>query len=225
MLTKTEKSRRPTETESVNTSSVKEQLLHNFRNSKEYRHAFVEEKVRTSLAAQIKTIREQRGLSQPELAEAMGKSQSWVSRLEDPNQAPPTIPSLLKAAETFDVDLDIRFVRFSELLNRVESMTSESFEVPSFGDELASMAEEMLLRSQGDLGTTPETLRQRQQQAIQELFESGLKNKQEERRGIEASIIPIGNRVPQGATAELAPRPKVRIVSGAALAATPATPA
>lgn len=131
----------PTQGESSSIpSSVSEQLLENFKSSREYRHAFVEEKTQTSIAAQIKAIREERGLTQPEFAKAMGKSQSWVSRLEDPNQPPPTIPSLLAVAETFDVDLDVSFGRFSELLRRLENMTPESFEVPSFDEELKSGA-------------------------------------------------------------------------------------
>ena len=43
-------------------------------------------------------------------------------------------------AEAFDVDLDIRFAKFSDLLPRLGSMTPLSFEVPSFEDELASGA-------------------------------------------------------------------------------------
>ena len=62
---KTEELPAKTEAESKNTSSVKDQLLHNFKTSKDYRHAFVEEKVRTSIAAQIKAIREQRILRRP----------------------------------------------------------------------------------------------------------------------------------------------------------------
>jgi transcriptional regulator with XRE-family HTH domain len=117
-------------------SSVKSQLLDSFKTSKEYRHAFVEEKVRTQLAVQIKTIREQQKISRPTFAALMQKANSWVFRLEDPNQPPPTISTLLQVAEAFDVDLDISFKRFSDLLHRIERMTPESFEVPSFEEEL-----------------------------------------------------------------------------------------
>jgi transcriptional regulator with XRE-family HTH domain len=119
-----------------NTYSVKRQLLDNFTNSKEYRHAFVEEKVRTQLAIQIKTIREQRPLTRPEFAALLEKAPSWVFRLEDPNQPPPTISTLLQVAEAFDVDLEISFKSFSSLLKRLEHMTPESFEVPSFEEEI-----------------------------------------------------------------------------------------
>jgi transcriptional regulator with XRE-family HTH domain len=131
---------KPMQGESSSTSSVSDQLLENFKGSREYRHAFVEEKTRTSIAAQIKAIRERHRLKQPEFAKALSKSQSWVSRLEDPNQPAPTIPSLLAVAEAFDVDLEIRFGKFSELLGRLEALTPEALEVPSFEEELKSGA-------------------------------------------------------------------------------------
>src|SRR5258708_23987554 len=127
---------RQTQVGSHHTSSVKNEILENLKSSKEYRHAFVEEKVRTQLAIQTKTIREQRGMSRPTFEKLMRKVNSWVFRLEDPNQSPPTIPTLLKEAEAFDVDLEISFRPFSHLLNRLEHMTAESFAVPSFDDEV-----------------------------------------------------------------------------------------
>lgn len=117
-------------------SSAKADLLHNLAASRDYRRSFIEEKVRTQLAIQVKTIREQRNMSRPTFASLLGKAASWVFRLEDPNQAPPTIPSLINVADALDVDLDIRFRPFSELLNQIEAMSSESFKVDSFDEEL-----------------------------------------------------------------------------------------
>lgn len=150
MQTETDNLLKETDVELQHTSSVPMQLLDNFRSSEEYRHAFVEEKVRTTVASQIHALRTTRGMTQPEFAQLLGKSQSWVSRLEDPNQPPPTIPSLLQVAEAFDVDLEIRFERFSSLLRRLDTMTPESLEVPSFKEELASGALEAC-RQQDDL--------------------------------------------------------------------------
>ena len=116
-------------------SSVGNQILENFKTSKEYRHAFVEEKVRTWIAGQIKAIREHQGIKRPELARMMGKSPSWVFRLEDANQPPPTISTLLQVAEAYDVDLDIRFTPFSALINDLDRISPNSFTVPSFSEE------------------------------------------------------------------------------------------
>jgi transcriptional regulator with XRE-family HTH domain len=140
MQTETEKSLPETAAVFENTSSVRDQLLDNFIASKVYRHAFVEEKVRTGIAAQIKVIRERRGMKRPEFASLMGKAPSWVFRLEDPNQTPPTIPTLLQVAEAFDVDLNISFESFSQLLDCLDGMTPESFEVPSFNEEMEADA-------------------------------------------------------------------------------------
>jgi hypothetical protein len=144
MLEKMHSSLNETSLESNPTSSLKAQLLYNLKNSKEYRSAFVEEKVRTQLAVQIKTIREQRQMGRTIFAVLLGKVYSWVFRLEDPNQAPPTIPSLLNVADVFDVDLQIKFRRFSDLLNEIEHMEPESFRVPSFEDEVKNGAFDVL---------------------------------------------------------------------------------
>lgn len=114
---------------------IKLELRRSFETGIEYRHAFVEEKIRTGMAAQIKAIREDRGMTQQEFAKAISKSQSWVSRLEDHNQPTPTIPALLLVAKAFDVDLDVRLVPFSELLNRLSRLTPKSLTVASFEDD------------------------------------------------------------------------------------------
>ena len=134
-----------TDAASVSTSSVREQLIESLKTSKEYRHSFVEEKIRTGLAAQIKAIREQRdgGLTQTRFAEMLGKSQSWVARLEDPNEAPPTLSTLLQVAYAFDVDLEVRFAPFSELVDWlsgaphwIPGLSSETLAVEDFQHDL-----------------------------------------------------------------------------------------
>ena len=120
---------------SANTSSLRTQLLHSLATGVEYRHAFVEEKIRTGIAVQVKAIREQRQKNQAEFAKMLNKSQSWVSRLEDPNKAIPTIPTLLLLAKVFDVDLDVRFSPFSRMLHQLSRLTPEGFQVPSFDEE------------------------------------------------------------------------------------------
>jgi transcriptional regulator with XRE-family HTH domain len=130
-----DKSLLPIENEYANTSLLRAHLLHSLATGVEYRHAFIEEKIRTGLAIQVKAIREQRKLNQTAFAKKLRKSQSWVSRLEDPNQPIPTIPTLLILAKEFDVDLDVRFVPFSEMLNRLSLLTPRAHEVPSFEND------------------------------------------------------------------------------------------
>ena len=77
--------------EFANTSSIKAQVLDGLKASKEYRHAFSEESIRTRIAAQIKALQDAREWDYKKFADAIDKKVSWVYRLEDPNAAPPTI--------------------------------------------------------------------------------------------------------------------------------------
>ena len=120
--------------------SLRQQLLHSFQASKEYRHSFIEESIRIGLAAQIRAIREERQLDPKAFAEQLGKKVAWIYRLEDPNAAVPTVPSLLDVARTFDVDLQVRFRPFSERLEELNNLSEESFCVPGFDHELSEGA-------------------------------------------------------------------------------------
>jgi transcriptional regulator with XRE-family HTH domain len=71
--------------------------------SKPYRQAYVAEHVRTGIAYQIRSLRAQRGWSQKRLAEEMGKPQSVVSRLEDPDYGKLSVQTILEGAAVFDV--------------------------------------------------------------------------------------------------------------------------
>lgn len=126
----------PIEVESASTNSIREQLYQSLSASGAYRNAFVEEKIRTGLTAQIKAMRESRRMDYKKFAGELGKSIAWTYRLEDPNESTPTIPSLLAVAKAFDVDLRVEFGRFSRLLKRLENLDGESFDIPSFDKEV-----------------------------------------------------------------------------------------
>ena len=144
----TETSFLPTGAESESTSSTRQQLLQSFRTSKEYRHAFVEEAIRTGLAAQTRAIREMRKMAPKTFAEKLNRKVSWIYRLEDPNAPAPTIASLLEEAKAFDVDLQVRFRPFSERLDELSKLSEKSFGVPSFDEELSlKRAAEALVES------------------------------------------------------------------------------
>ena len=73
----------PIQTESAPTILAK-QLLESWKDP-EYRAEFVRERVRSSVALQIRALREQRnGMTQKQLGDAIGKAQTWISVLEDP---------------------------------------------------------------------------------------------------------------------------------------------
>lgn len=118
-----ERSYSQTRTEFANTNSTKARMLMGaLKTSHEYRQAFVEEALQTRITAQIRALRNKHGLDYKGFADRIDKSVSWTYRLEDPNAAPPTIPTLLRIANKFDIGLDVRFrsfsvrLRFSELI-------------------------------------------------------------------------------------------------------------
>jgi ribosome-binding protein aMBF1 (putative translation factor) len=67
------------------------------------------------LAMEIHGLREKRGLSQRELAERLGTTQSAIARLEAGNVSP-SLPTLDKVAEALGVELVVSFV---DLDNRI----------------------------------------------------------------------------------------------------------
>jgi ribosome-binding protein aMBF1 (putative translation factor) len=65
------------------------------------------------LAMEIHALREKRGLSQRELAERLGTTQSAIARLEAGNVSP-SLPTLDKVAAALDVELVVSFVDLSD---------------------------------------------------------------------------------------------------------------
>jgi transcriptional regulator with XRE-family HTH domain len=111
---------------------------------KEYRDAYVEEKVSTSLPFQIRALREQpeRQWSQAELGKRAGMRQNAISRLEDAESGTPSISTLLRLAHAFDVALLIKFVPFRKLLSEFADLSTEALQVNSFDKDVDALAEE-----------------------------------------------------------------------------------
>ncbi len=101
--------------------------------SKEYRESYVENHVRRWLAAQIRILREQEGRNwtQKNLAAKLGKPQSAVSRLEDPDYGKMTVSTLLELAAAFDVALAVRFVDFPCFVEMTRDLSRSAGEVSS----------------------------------------------------------------------------------------------
>lgn len=125
----------------MNMNSAREQLRDEFRN-KEYRDAFVAEHIYGRLPAKIFALREARGLSQRELGDKIGVAQTWVSKLEDPNYGKLTLSTLLRIASAFDVGIEVDFVPFSKVLDDAVGLSSESWKVASFAEDLGAKKSE-----------------------------------------------------------------------------------
>jgi transcriptional regulator with XRE-family HTH domain len=101
----------------------------------EYRYAYVEDFLNTSVATQIRVIREQRGLTQEELAQKIGTKQAGISRLENVNYSAWKTETLRKIARALKVRLKITFETFGSLVDEAEAFSRENLERPTFEDD------------------------------------------------------------------------------------------
>ena len=117
------------------TTSVRRQLFESIKD-RGYRSAFVQERVRSSVALQIRALREQRNkITQRQLGHALGMAQTWVSKLENPEYGKMSVATLLRLAEAFNTDLEIKFRPFSTTIDTLSTQGPEYFRVPGFEEE------------------------------------------------------------------------------------------
>lgn len=102
---------------------------------KEYRHAYADECLNTMIATQIKVLREQRGMTQKQLADATGMGQPRIPLLEDATYENWTVNTLKRFAKAFDVALSVKFETFSRLISDFENLSRESLERPAFAND------------------------------------------------------------------------------------------
>jgi len=102
----------------------------------EFRHAYMEATVHQDIAWQIKINRENREITQAELAKIIGTRQSAISRIEDSEYEGRTIPTLIKIAHAFGCALRVKLIPYSTLAKEVKYTSEEDFSVNSFEDEI-----------------------------------------------------------------------------------------
>src|SRR5712692_5991842 len=83
-----------------------EQLRLEFKDE-ECAYTYVDEFLNAAIATQIKVIREQRGLSQEQLAEKTGMKQERISVLEDVNYGSWSVTTLKRIARALGVTLKV----------------------------------------------------------------------------------------------------------------------
>jgi transcriptional regulator with XRE-family HTH domain len=82
----------------------------------ESRRLFYSEHISTALPIQIRELRKGRGLTQKQLSDLTGFSQSNLSDFENPNyEYTPQIGTLKRLADAFDVPVIVRFGSWDEL--------------------------------------------------------------------------------------------------------------
>ena len=117
-------------------------LIRRLSRGPEGRAQFVESQLDKFIAFQIRALRDQEGMSQTELADALGTSQTAVHRFESPSKGRPTITTLKKIAAVFDVGLEVRFIPFSKLARFVSGtpyvengLSTDSFYLAPFRND------------------------------------------------------------------------------------------
>jgi len=103
--------------------------------SKAFRDGFVSSDVHSNIAAQIVTMREDRGWTQKELADRAGMAQSRISLLENPSYERTGLSVLKRIASAFDVGIAVRFVPFSNNLDWATDDRPTHLSVESFSDD------------------------------------------------------------------------------------------
>jgi transcriptional regulator with XRE-family HTH domain len=103
---------------------------------KEYAHSYLEDYSNMEIAAQIKVLREQRGLTQKELAELAGMKQERISKLEDVNYDAWSVKTLRKLARAFDISLKVSFESISSRIADIDKLNQKELERVSRIDDL-----------------------------------------------------------------------------------------
>jgi transcriptional regulator with XRE-family HTH domain len=116
--------------------------------NKEYRDGYLQTHVRSGIAYQIRSLREKTGLSQAQFADATGKKQSTISRLEDTDYGRVSVQTLLDIASALNVALLVRFVDFPQFLKTTEDMSPQALAPDDvFESKAKDVAEQHVLLS------------------------------------------------------------------------------
>lgn len=109
----------------------------------EYRRAFVASQINIGIPFQLRALLKGRGKTQEWLAERTGMLQPRISGLLNPGKTRPNIETLRRLADAFDCGLAVRFVPFGDLAEWSETFDPESFNIPSFEDDLTISEQNM----------------------------------------------------------------------------------
>lgn len=116
-------------------SNSRARLTRDFQD-REYRESYAEDYLYTFIASQIQVIREQRGLTQTELAQLIGTKQPQISRIENyesVGNANWELETLRKLANALDTRLRVSFETYGSLIEEAQIFSRQKLQRPTFG--------------------------------------------------------------------------------------------
>lgn len=119
----------------MSNEKIKAKLRAQFKDA-EYAHAYMETFFNAAIATQIKVLREQRGLTQGELATLTSMKQERISVLENVDYGTWNVKTLRRLAEAFDVVLKVSFETFGQGIDEVGSFSRAALQRPSRAEDL-----------------------------------------------------------------------------------------
>ena len=142
------------------------ELLNEMRKSfqdAEYRDSYAESFMNSQVAAQIKVLREDRDMTQQQLAEQIGTKQAGISRLENVNYSSWKVETLRKLARALHVRLRITFEEFGTLPSDMDAfnrngLTRRTFEDDPVFNPAATRSEGTIARGAAAYGTDATSL-------------------------------------------------------------------
>lgn len=102
----------------------------------DYRAAYADSFVDSWIALQIRVIREQREMTQTDLADVLGTTQTAISRLENANYSGRSISTLKNVAKALDCRLKVSLETYGSLIGEADKFSSDFLRRPSFKDEV-----------------------------------------------------------------------------------------
>lgn len=116
---------------------IRESLRRELLEDPEARAHYAEMLLDTTIALQLKTLRQQRDWTQKQLAEMADMRQSRISTMEKIDYSSWSIRILKQLAKAFDVRLRVTFESFGTLLDDYTRLGRADLERPSFSDDPA----------------------------------------------------------------------------------------
>ena len=121
----------------MSNEKLKNKLRERFKDV-EYAHSYMETFINAAIATQIKVLREQRGLTQGELAELTSMKQERISVLENVDYGTWNVKTLRRLAEAFDVVLKVSFETFGQAIDEVGSFSREALQRTAREEDLSA---------------------------------------------------------------------------------------